>query len=163
MDGDTPGAGAFRDAEGHGLRRTAVILGVLGLLPFVALAAGLRLLPTDARAPLATALTAYGAVILSFMGAIYWGLAMAWRERPAARWLWLGVVPALVAWGALLLAPPAGSLLLAAAFALVYSADVAATRSRLAPRWYLHLRMPLTLTVVACLLAAAGALDAAPG
>ena len=57
-----------------------------------------------------TALLAYGAVILSFVGALHWGFAMALgglsdRER-THRFVW-SVVPSLLAWPAVLL-PMAG-------------------------------------------------------
>lgn len=92
--------------------RVAQTLGVLGLLPFFALAM-LSWLPEGAAigsravAPLARlSLAAYAAVILSFLGAVHWGIALADAElrMPLARQLLLwGVIPSLLGWLALVL------------------------------------------------------------
>lgn len=59
-------------------QRIATLLGNFGLLPFFALAAASWV---PFRAPyenfVAQALVGYGAVILSFLGAVHWGLALA--------------------------------------------------------------------------------------
>ena len=61
----------------------AAILGAGGLVPFVGLAlAPLWSLELFNRPPLAV-LGLYAAVILSFMGAIHWGLAMAEPSDPS--------------------------------------------------------------------------------
>ncbi len=130
----------------------AAWLGGLGLLPFIAgvvLVAGI-----DAKWAL-DPLRFYAAAILSFLGGVHWGLAIDDSSGRAA-WIRLGgsVLPALVAWLALLMAPAPGLLLSAAAFALLLLADVLAVRKRMAPRWYPQLRVPLTAIVVVCLVTA---------
>ena len=60
--------------------RLAILLGYAGLIPFISGAIGIWITPTAWRADVLTALLHYAAVILAFMGAIHWGLAMA-RER----------------------------------------------------------------------------------
>ncbi|MEQ8659619.1 MAG: DUF3429 domain-containing protein [Gammaproteobacteria bacterium] len=131
-------------------------LGAAGVLPFLALATALAaeaMLPPRAAT---LALTAYGAVILSFLGGIQWGLASA-AGAGAATWTRLGcaVLPALVAWGALLLPPAAGFVLLALAFMVVLGADLVLHAQALVPAWYVRLRWPLTTVVTLCLLIAA--------
>jgi hypothetical protein len=130
----------------------AAWLGGFGLLPFIAgvvLVAGL-----DAKWAL-DPLRFYATVILSFLGGVHWGLAIDDLSGRAA-WTRLGgsVLPALVAWLALSIAPAPGLLLLAATFVLLLLADVLAARKRIAPRWYPRLRVPLTAIVVACLVTA---------
>lgn len=103
------------------------------------------------------ALFAYGAVILSFVGALQWGFAMMAsgldaRQRTACI-VW-SVVPALLAWPALLLAPPFASLLLLVGFFAAYGQDRRFARIAGLPAGYLALRFRLTL--VACLCLAAG-------
>lgn len=92
--------------------RQAQALGLLGLLPFFALAA-LAWLPDHAEvghfraAQLAQrALVAYAAVILSFLGAVHWGVVLAAPAAPrlARSLLTWGVIPALLGWLALLMA-----------------------------------------------------------
>ena len=87
-------------------RRTAWLLGLAGLLPFAGAALAFFAAPDSWRGFAEGALIAYGAVILSFLGAVHWGLALRApvEEAPMgpAR-LTLGVLPALVSWVALLL------------------------------------------------------------
>ena len=139
-------------------------LGYAGLLPFAAAAALALLGPPPWRGLALAALAAYGAVILSFLGAVHWGLALrASLEEAAAAWprLALGVLPALVGWVALLLPVRPGLLLLAAALVAVAAVETAATRRGLMPPGYLGLRWPLSLGAGACLLL--GALAASGG
>ncbi|MEQ8230297.1 MAG: DUF3429 domain-containing protein, partial [Gammaproteobacteria bacterium] len=115
-------------------------------------------LATGGLVPSATAaraLVAYGAVILSFLGGIQWGLAIA--GGAVAGWGRLGaaVVPALLAWPALLLPATAAYLLLACAFLAVLGADLLLHARGQAPAWYQRLRWPLTTVVTMCLLLAA--------
>lgn len=143
----------------------AAWLGGMGALPFVALAVAVIGLDGAARALAVQALLGYGAVILSFLGGIHWGLAIAPGARPAepalgVRLTW-SVVPSLVGWAALLVTPVTGLFALAAAFAAMLGIDLRATRLGAAPAWYPRLRVPLTLTVVASVLAAAVALRVA--
>ena len=136
--------------------RAAAWLGGAGLIPFAAGAfAHWTLAPAHSGAVIA-ALLGYGAVILSFMGAVHWGLAMALRGSPAVQQLSLSVVPPLVAWAALLVPPLAGIAILAAAFAGVYAMDRSAVAAGIAPPWYLRLRTPLSAAVIS-LLAVSGA------
>ncbi len=128
-----------------GGHRLAWGLGLAGALPFLAAALAAALAMPGA----ATVLIAYGAVILSFLGGIHWGLAAAGRPPAAAR-LVIGVVPSLVAWLALLLPADAGLAVLVAAFPLQYGAD----RRLDTPVGLLPLRLTLTLLVTAALLAA---------
>jgi hypothetical protein len=106
---------------------------------------------------------AYAACILSFMGAVHWGLAMAGTgvagpgpsddSRAGATWTRLGgsVIPPLLAWVALVMAPLPGLILLILSFAGLFWADLAAIRLGQAPTWYLPLRKALTAGAIACL------------
>ncbi len=136
-----------------GVPDPAALLGLAGLLPFVVGAlATLDGGPLGRWAP--SALLGYSAVILSFMGGVHWGLAMA-AERPS--WLRYGasVVPALLGWAALLIGGGLAFLLLVASFASLLAYDLGAVRAGEAPAWYPRLRWPSTLVVTLCLLLAA--------
>lgn len=130
-------------------------LGTAGLLPFVVCAGGLWSAPEAYGPTLTFWLTAYGAVILTFVGAVHWGVALIhprMREADRAVFLAWSVVPALVAWLALVVAARTGLLLLAAGFIVQYAADGTLTQRFTLPPWYLRLRRSLTTVVVLSLL-----------
>ncbi|OYT96501.1 MAG: DUF3429 domain-containing protein [Pseudomonas sp. PGPPP3] len=138
--------------------RLAILLGYAGLIPFISGAIGIWITPPAWRTDVLTALLHYAAVILAFMGATHWGLAMA-RERQddaAHRQLGLSVLPALLGWLAISsgLSALLALALLISGFIGLYLADVHAVKLELAPRWYTALRKPLTAVVLISLLAA---------
>lgn len=131
------------------------LLGYGGLIPFLALAAGHLALP-EWNVPWAAWLMAYGAVILSFVGALHWAFAMTVKELSlkarSQRFAW-SVVPALIGFAAIVLSAPLGLTLLVAGFALAYWQDaLLANKVPIAP-WYPRLRARLTLVASLCLLA----------
>lgn len=146
-------------AEGLRVPAAAAWLGGLGLVPFVGLSLACGLADGPLKATAAQGLLGYGAVILSFLGGIHWGAAMA---RSAARTdveidamrLAISVLPSLAGWAALWLEVRHGLALLAVTFILVLVLDVRWSRQDLAPPWYPKLRMPLTTIVVAALILA---------
>lgn len=101
---------------------TARWLGLAGLLPFVVGAMALWAVGAEHRAPLALALHAYAAVIVSFLGGIHWGIA-ARHGGSADALLWWGVTPSLVAWIALLLPQAWGLPMLVIALLACYLVD----------------------------------------
>ncbi len=129
-------------------------LGYGGLLPFVGLAV---LLAADAprAAAWSAALVGYGAVILSFVGALHWGFAMSvpgldpGMRRHAFIW---SVVPALMAWPATVLGGSAAGLTLVVGFALHLAQDHRLAGPAGLPAWYLPLRWRLTVVASGCLL-----------
>ena len=140
--------------------QAALWLGAFGAIPFVGLAAGGHLLGDAWRDAVVLALTAYGAVILSFLGGIHWGLAMAGTgsavgDTPSFRRLALSVLPSLIGWVSLLIPAAFGLPVLAVAFAGMLFLDHLASRRREVPAWYLGLRWPLTLAVIASIAAGA--------
>jgi hypothetical protein len=132
----------------------AFSLGFLGAVPFVALAVMAFLAEPIGGWALA-ALLAYGAIILSFMGGVHWGWAMA-ADEPSFTRLGLSVVPSLLGWGGFLLAGSVGFVVIALGFAALLWLDLQAVAAGRAAAWYPQLRWPLTLIVVASL--AVGAL-----
>ncbi|MFN0161604.1 MAG: DUF3429 domain-containing protein [Burkholderiales bacterium] len=135
-------------------------LGYGGALPFVATALAARFDPAHASL-WAFALLAYGAVIVSFVGALHWGIAMSALRagddlvrRASELYAW-SVMPALLAWVALLshaiLAHGMAwaAVLLVLAFGAHYVRDRRLTTALNPPAWYLPLRRQLT--AVACL------------
>jgi hypothetical protein len=133
----------------------AMFLGLAGLAPFVAGAVGVWALPVDRTAQMASALAAYAAVIVSFLGGIHWGLAF--RDPGGAdtfSWVW-GVTPSLLVWAALLLPTLSGSLGAAGvALLLCWAVDLRRYPMAGAQRW-LPLRHGLTAVAALCCFAGA--------
>ncbi len=147
--------------RGIPLPATVAWLGYGGLVPFVVLAAGAVIggagtLPSGGAllAHATPALLAYGAVILSFVGALHWAFAMILPDLPArgrnAAFVW-SVIPALLAWVALLLSPAPAAALLVAGFIAQYARDSGLARVTVLPAWYLPLRRRLTTVAALCL------------
>jgi hypothetical protein len=134
--------------------RIAQWLGYGGLLPFVGLAgAALWLGPLESTR-ITAALLAYGVSILSFMGAIHWGLAMGGGAAPDNKRLLWGVVPSLVAWVALLLGTAPGLWLVVLGLWACFAVD-RTVYPRFGLRSWLPMRLVLTLVAtLACALTA---------
>ena len=132
-------------------------LGTAGLFPFVALTSALWALSEAYAQTLLFWLTAYGAIVLSFIGALHWGFAMlhpAMTEQDRSVFMTWSVIPALVGWVCMLVPVKTALLLLIASFAIQYAADRQFVQRFPLPSWYLRLRGGLTAIVVLCLLLA---------
>ena len=136
----------------------AWLLGCAGLIPFVSGALGIWLTPLGWRPLVLTALLDYAAVILAFMGANHWGLAMRGEQDDlrARMQLGLSVIPPLLGWAAISFGMPVvlAIPIFLFCFVALYLADLRAVRLQLAPAWYPVLRGPLTLVVSLSLLVA---------
>ena len=133
----------------------AAWLGGLGIIPFASLSLATPFVSDVVRTQLSFALLAYGAIILSFLGGIHWGLAIGavpQTDNSLLRRIALSIVPSLVAWAALLAPFSIGFLVLAAAFVAMLLVDIRASRMHEAPAWYPKLRWPLSCGAVAALL-----------
>jgi len=150
-----------RDAGDHGnmdttTHRTAWLLGLAGLLPFAASALGFFAAPEPWQGFAQGALIAYGAVILSFLGAVHWGLALRAPPDEAAMGparLTLGVVPALLGWVALLLPDVFALTILALGLLGTAGAEQWAHGRGLVPGDYMVLRWVLSISAALCLMA----------
>lgn len=127
-----------------------VVLGLVGLVPLVF--CGIESM-TSASLWALPALIAYAAVILSFVGAVHWGLALApGAPRSAARGrLVLGAIPALLGWISLLLAHWAGLLVLIGGFIASMAVEALTRHGAGLPLGYLWLRFGLSVVTVAIL------------
>jgi glutaredoxin-related protein len=131
-------------------------MGYAGLVPFALPVAGILAGANDAW--FLDWLTGYGAVILSFVGALQWGLALDERRERRGERILVSVVPALVGWLALLMPDGAGIALLIAGFIGIYSYERFTLWPGGYPVWFRRLRTQLTAG--ACLLLGAGLLAA---
>jgi len=139
--------------------RTPLLLGLAGLLPFLWGAATV-LWPTLGQ-PVAMrigmdfvgvpVLAGYGKVILAFMSGVIWGFAAHADDQRAPLAYVLSVVPALWAFFLVPGASPSAPILLIAGFVGLLGIDWLFWTHELAPRWWMRLRILLTVVVVACL------------
>jgi hypothetical protein len=127
------------------------LLGLAGLLPQLACLLVLWSGPGEWRYIALAASWGYAALIFSFLGGLWWGIAAtASEERPGPAWLWVAsVMPSLVAFATYL--PwvlgwhwPAPALLVLG-LGLLGSLAVDTRLRAWVPHWWLGLRRPLSL------------------
>jgi len=130
------------------LRRSpapALLLGLSGLVPFCAAPA--YMVAEGVYCPsLAAYHLGYGAVILSFLGGVRWGMAVEGESIPQT-WLQYGwsVTPALIGWSALFLPVAAGYVTLISGLGVTCYLDLIESGY---PDWFRGLRFLLTLVAV---------------
>lgn len=141
-------------SKGDAVPVLAAQLGYAGLIPFVLLAIASWVFSKEFHTQIHTALLSYAAIILSFMGAVHWGLAIAGRAEIESWQLGLSVLPPLVAWFASLAPPMINYSILILAFIGLCLFDGHMVKAGKAPPWYSSLRIPLTTVVVISLIVA---------
>jgi len=95
----------------------------------------------------------YGAVMLSFLGALHWGMEFSgYGGHKGYRRLWLGAMPILVAWPTLAMGPTTALIVQWLGFTGLWYADVKATAQGWTPKWYSQYRFYLSLLVGSCII-----------
>lgn len=143
----------------QGIPRSALILGLAGLIPFAWGAVTVLSDPLSqwSAQTLGGRLTGpyiglfYGAVILSFMSGVLWGFATKASGAVAASGYVLSVIPALWAFFMTGGGPVSAAINLIAGFIGLLALDWMFWKQGLAPEWWMSLRMLLTTIVVICL------------
>ncbi|RDL41274.1 Uncharacterized protein BP5553_01253 [Venustampulla echinocandica] len=96
----------------------------------------------------------YGAVIISFLGAIHWGLEYAgYGGHHSYRRFMYGVIAPAVAWPTIFMSVEYALITQFVAFNMMYFADTRATRRGWCPPWYSTYRFVLTFLVGASIVA----------
>jgi len=135
-------------------QRQSLILGVLGLIPFILLVTACFIAPPDKALYdlLIFIFISYAAVISSFLGGIQWGLITSSADRIYSIFLPLLIttIPCLIAWAALLTIENLTTSLILIIVSFIISSlhDYYLYQQKLTPHWFLNLRLPLSLTVV---------------
>jgi hypothetical protein len=148
----------------------AVLLSLAGAIPFIVLGAVVLLDPIDT--PIAIqVLISYGAVILSFLGAVHWGFALRDTAHPAGgvaltpavlgaerQLLLFGVAPALIGWVALLVmlhfgAPALALFILLVGFFITIVVETIGKGRGVVAGNYLAMRWGVSIVVLIILLA----------
>jgi len=95
----------------------------------------------------------YGAVMLSFLGALHWGMEFSGHGgHKGYRRLMLGAAPVLVGWPTLAMDPTSALMVQWLGFTGLWYADVKATAQGWAPKWYSQYRFYLSLLVGSCII-----------
>ncbi|SJX65652.1 uncharacterized protein SRS1_16280 [Sporisorium reilianum f. sp. reilianum] len=107
----------------------------------------------------------FGAVLLSFLGAIHWGFEFSkYGGRIGNTRYAIGVLPLVLGWPTTLLAPQMALIAQWASFVAVWFIDLRATSAGWVPKWYSTYRFWLTLAVGSSIIATlAGTNYYAPG
>lgn len=132
-----------------------ITLGLAGAIPFVALAVLVNTVGAHEDF-LRHAMLAYGACIVSFVGAVHWGIWLAAADPPPHSGMALSwsVLPAIAAWALLAIGTRYALPGMAALLATCLLVDLALWRIDALPTWYLRMRALLTTIGALCLLAA---------
>ncbi|AWN15990.1 DUF3429 domain-containing protein [Salinisphaera sp. LB1] len=130
----------------------ATALTALAVLPFAAGVYYAFAHDGGQAAPALHWLLAYLATIVSFTGGVQWGRMLAAKQAPAQDMV-MAVVPALIAWPALLISQPWPFFMLLAALVIAWLADENGARQGWQGRGFLQLRRLITLIVAACMVA----------
>ncbi len=134
----------------------ALRLGTLALVPFVLGAGLVWAVRADVHPYVAAALSGYAAVVVAFLGGVHWGFGFVSGRAPDTPLFVWGVIPALVAWVAVVMQPYAGLVLHGATLVACYLVDRRVYPRHGAAAW---LTMRFRLSVVAslsCFVGAAG-------
>ena len=135
-------------------QRSFLILGILGLLPFIVIFCAYFIAPPDKNIYelLLYLFIAYSAIIASFLGGIQWGMIISKGDQlfSIALPITLSVIPSLISWCALLIL---NSLILSLcliilAYLFATLTDFYLYNKKVTPYWFLNMRVPLSLIVV---------------
>ena len=134
--------------------RPSLLLGILGLIPFVLIVFFCFLSPPDQEVYdlLIFIYVSYAVVISSFLGGIQWGLITASSDKIYFIFspLFISTIPTLVSWIALLFFASSmylSLILIIISFMIASVFDYYLYQSKIAPFWFLNVRLPLSVCV----------------
>ena len=123
-------------------------LGFAGLLPFFFCLPANYFLNDPFRSFALDCFIAYSVVILTFTGAVHWGVALKAEENHnLGKVLAVSVLPSLLGWISLLLPQLFALIILTFAFPSVFIHERFSELSKLFPNWFMRLRIQLTMIV----------------
>ncbi|EKM55206.1 uncharacterized protein PHACADRAFT_143265 [Phanerochaete carnosa HHB-10118-sp] len=160
------------NAVAHAVPQPYVVVGLAGSLPYLgstlttiylarqageaATAAITSIDPGVAITVLHQALsiqTTYGAVLLSFLGALHWGFEFAgYGGQKGYSRLFLGAAPVAYGWSTLALDPMSALIAQWVGFTGLWYADLKATGAGWTPKWYSQYRFYLSILVGTCII-----------
>jgi len=165
------------NAVAHSVPTPYMVFGLAGGLPYIGAAgttmylarqAGLATAGLDSHIDPGVAITVlnhalefqmtYGAVMLSFLGALHWGFEFAgYGGMKGYPRLLLGAIPVVWGWSTLTLPPMEALIAQWVGFTGLWWADLRATGAGWAPNWYSQYRFYLSILVGTCIIGSLGA------
>lgn len=138
-------------APSQGLPQSAAVLAYAGALPLIIAALLVWLRPADLGPDATVFMLIYGGALIAFFGGVRWGVAIMRPGGPSFASLLGGVIPLLISLPVFFLDDArARFLIIIAALPLLLWDDLRATRRGSgAPDWYLGVRTPLTILMIA--------------
>ncbi|MEN2494910.1 MAG: hypothetical protein TECD_00820 [Hyphomicrobiaceae bacterium hypho_1] len=131
----------------------ALTWGWAGIIPFVASSYASVFADEIWKQYSLQIITQYGAIILTFMGGVHWGILL--NKLKTSSWLYsTGIMPSLFAVVTILLPPLYAIPVLVIGLITVLICDLCFVNLKIMPIWYGRLRIQLTLVAVVCLLVA---------
>lgn len=133
--------------------RTPLALATLGTAPFVVAAIGAATDTVFTPFPYSSVETIihFGIIVLSFLTGILWGFASHSAKGQSSYAYITGAIPVLYVFFAVVGTDADKLEALMFGFPALLTIDTSFQHSRLAPRWWLTLRIPTTLVIIACL------------
>ena len=128
-----------------GIPLPALLLGIAGVVPFWAAPVAIWWDPQWWTVAHHQQLV-YGALILSFLGGVHWGIALAGDDHRWPRYVW-SVLPALIGWTSHAFEHH-GILILICGFGTAWSIDRLSPLAEALPVWYQSLRAILSVGAV---------------
>lgn len=133
------------------MKKTALIYGSLGLVPFIAFGVLLPIWPDDWHHGLLYAFNSYSAMVLAFLSGAVWGMTIRGANpEKASSGLTVGIVFSLVAVAALLMPIPYSIYLLIVSYVVLLLLEMVMMFKGVYPFWYTLMRTVLTAVVVVC-------------
>ena len=133
----------------------ALITGAAGLIVFFSFALAIAVGSPTIAVNAYLQLIHFSALMLSFIGAIHWGLAIGAQERGVTVPVWwyqASALPMTLGWLTLVLvSPTAKILLLSLGFLIAFMLDVSVTARHIAPLWHKNFRKFMTISVLIAL------------
>ena len=156
LNTDEPDMGLRTRTQSATTRRAAWLLSLFGFIPFAIGALALLFIAADnpQRVMLVAGMKTYGAIILSFLGGIRWGVSLKSIHEDETLLILIGsVTPSLLGWFSLLLPLPYVFAFQALVFAGQGAWDSISGQQGILP-WFVKLRMILTFLVTGALIVA---------
>lgn len=127
-----------------------ILIGYLGLIPFLISSIAIWV---SAYQDLAyNSLAIYGCVILTFVGAVHWGIGITQTQKKQLKTRFIfSIAPSLVSWLVLLIAHEYALLILAFSFTVSWLIE-RSSFAEILPKWYVKLRDRLSFFVIGFLL-----------